>query len=176
MSVNRSGVYHHPAPEGPRNLSLMRLIDEQFLETPYYRAWQMARHLWRLGHGVGRKRIGWLMCRMGLTAIYQKPRTSVPHPQHPTHPDLLKGLVIDRPHQVWCLDITYIPMSQGILYRTAIMDWATRKVLAWRLSNTMDADFCLQASDEALALYGAPQEYSTPVRAANTSARVLPTC
>lgn len=114
----------------PLNLALMRLIDEQFLETPYYGARQMAWHLRRLGHEVGRKPIGRLMGRMGLAAIYQKPRTSVPYPQHPTCPYLLQGLLIDRPNQVWCSDITYTPMRKGFLYLTAIMDWATRKVLA----------------------------------------------
>ena len=161
LSLNRPGVYHRPAVESPVNLSLMRLIDEQFLETPYYGARQMTRYLLRLGHEVGRKRIGRLMGRMGLAAIYQKPRTSVPHPQHPIYPYLLKELVIDQPNQVWCSDITYIPMRKGFLYLTAIMDWVTRKVLAWRLSNTMDADFCIQALEEALARHGAPGIFNT---------------
>ena len=116
----------------------MRLIDEAFLECPFYGARQMARHLRRQGHTVGRKRVRRLMAKMGLAPIYQKPRTSVPHPRHPVHPYLLKGLVIDRPSPVWCADITYIPMRRGFLYLVAIMDWATRKVLAWRVSNTMD--------------------------------------
>ncbi len=171
LSLNRSGVYHRPAPESPLNLSLMRLIDEQFLETPYYGARQMARHLRRLGHEVGRKRIGRLMGRMGLASIYQKPRTSVPHPQHPTYPYLLKGLVIDRPNQVWCSDITYIPMRKGFLYLTAIMDWATRKILAWRLSNTLDADFCIQALEEALARHGTPEIFNTDQGSQYTSPR-----
>lgn len=145
LRLNRSGVYYQPAPENAFNLMLMRLIDGQFMETPYYGARQMARHLRRLGHEVGRKRIGRLMARMGLVAIYQKPRTTVPHPEHRTYPYLLRDLTIDRPNQVWCSDITYIPMRRGFLYLTAIMDWATRKVLAWRLSNTMDADFCIEA-------------------------------
>ncbi|BAE52128.1 Transposase and inactivated derivative [Paramagnetospirillum magneticum AMB-1] len=117
LSLNRSGVYYRPAPESPLNLMLMRLIDEQFLETPYYGARQMARHLRRQGHAVGRKRIGRLMEKMGLSPIYQKPKTSEPHPQHRTYRYLLKGLVIDRPNQVWCSDITYIPMRKGFLYR-----------------------------------------------------------
>lgn len=157
LSLNRSGVYYRPAPESPFNLALMRLIDGQFLETPYYGSRQMARYLRRLGHAVGRKRVGRLMAKMGLVPIYQKPKTSEPHPQHPIYPYLLKGLVIDRPNQVWCSDITYIPMRKGFLYLTAIMDWATRKVLAWRLSNTMDADFCIEALEEALARYGRPE-------------------
>lgn len=161
LALNRSGVYYRPAPESPFNLALMRLIDEQFLETPYYGARQMARHLRRLGQVVGRKRVGRLMAKMGLSPIYQKPKTSEPHPQHRTYRYLLKGLVIDRPNQVWCSDITYIPMRKGFLYLTAIMDWATRKVLAWRLSNTMDADFCIEALEEALARYDAPEIFNT---------------
>ncbi|WP_252181042.1 IS3 family transposase [Azospirillum sp. B4] len=171
LSVNRSGVYYRPAPESSLNLTLMRLIDEQFLETPYYGARQMARHLRRLGHAVGRKRFGRLMAKMGLAAIYQKPKTSEPHPQHPVHPYLLRGLAVDRPNHVWCSDISYIPMRKGFLYLTAIMDWATRKVLAWRLSNTMDADFCIEALEEALARYGAPEIFNTDQGSQYTSPR-----
>lgn len=171
LSVNRSGVYHRPAPESALNLALMRQIDEQFLETPYYGARQMTRHLRRLGHDVGRKRIRRLMGKMGLAAIYPKPKTSVPHPQHQTYPYLLKGLVIDLPNKVWCSDITYIPMRKGFLYVTAIMDWASRKVLAWRLSNTMDAEFCAEALEEALALYGAPEIFNTDQGSQYTSQR-----
>jgi len=130
-------------PESEANLELMRLIDVQFLETPYYGSRQMTRHLHRLGHDVGRKRARRLMARMGLRAIYQKPRTTVPHPAHRKYPYLLRDLVIDRPNQVWCSDITYIPMREGFLYLVAVMDWHTRKVLSWRLSNTMDAEFCV---------------------------------
>jgi putative transposase len=171
LALSRSGVYYQPVPENPFNMSLMRLIDEQFLETPYYGARQMARHLRRLGHAVGRKRVGRLMNKMGLSPIYQKPKTSEPHPQHPVYKYLLRNLVIDRPNQVWCSDITYIPMRKGFLYLTAIMDWATRKVLAWRLSNTMDADFCIQALEEALARYGAPEIFNTDQGSQFTSPR-----
>ena len=171
LSLNRSGVYSRPTPESPLNLTLMRLIDEQFLETPYYGARQMARHLRRLGHAVGRKRIGRLMEKTGLSPIYQKPKTSEPHPQHRTYRYLLKGLTIDRPNQVWCSDITYIPMRKGFLYLTAIMDWATRKVLAWRLSNTMDTDFCIEALEEALARYGTPEIFNTDQGSQYTSPR-----
>ena len=114
----------------------MKLIDAQFLETPWYGSRQMARHLRRQGHVVGRKRIRRLMARMGLRAVYQTPRTTVPHPEHKTWPYLLRNLVIDRPDQVWCADISYIPMRRGFLYLVAIMDWASRRVLAWRLSNS----------------------------------------
>jgi putative transposase len=130
VSISRSSFYYQPTGETPLNLTLMRLIDEQFLETPYYGSRQMARHLRRQGYVVGRKRTSRLMAKMGLSPIYQKPRTSEPHPEHRTYKYLLRGLSIDRPNQVWCSDITYIPMRRGFLYLTAIMDWATRKVLA----------------------------------------------
>jgi putative transposase len=139
----------------------MRLIDEQFTETPWYGTRQMARQLRRQGHDVGRKRVRRLMRVMGLTAIYQHPRTTVPHPEHRVHPYLLRGLPIDRPNQVWCADITYIPMRRGFLYLVAVMDWATRKVLAWRLSNTMDVAFCVAAVAEALARFGVPEIFNT---------------
>ena len=139
----------------------MRLVDEQHLETPWYGSRQMARHLRRLGYKVSRKRIRRLMRVMDLSAIYQKPNTSRPHPQHKVYPYLLRGVKIDRPNQVWCADISYIPMRRGFLYLVAIMDWASRKVLSWRLSNTMDADFCVAALEDALARYGKPEIFNT---------------
>lgn len=147
--------------ESGQNLELMRLIDQQYLETPWYGARQMTRHLRREGHAVNRKRIARLMQLMGLSAIYQKPNTSKPHPQHKVYPYLLRGLTIDRPNQVWCADISYIPLRRGFLYLVAIMDWASRKVLSWRLSNTMDADFCVAALEEALGRYGTPEIFNT---------------
>ena len=139
----------------------MRLIDEQFMETPYYGARQMTRHLRREGYRVNRKRIGRLMRNMGLSAIYQKPNTSKPHPEHKIYPYLLRGMAINKPNQVWCTDITYIPMRRGFLYLVAIMDWASRKVLSWRLSNTLDADFCVYALEEAIKHYGTPEIFNT---------------
>ena len=161
LSINRSIYYYQPKGESPLNLELMRLIDEQYLETPWYGARQMTRHLRRMGYGVSRTRIGRLMKLMGLSAIYQKPNTSKPHPQHKIYPYLLRGLKIDRPNQVWCADISYIPMRRGFLYLVAIMDWASRKVLSWRLSNTMETDFCVAALEEALARYGKPEIFNT---------------
>lgn len=161
LTVNRSSYYYQPIGESAMNLELMRLIDEQYLETPWYGTRQMARHLRRQGHGVNRKRIGRLMRLMGLSAIYQKPKTSKPHPQHKVYPYLLRGMTIGRPNQVWCADISYLPMRRGFLYLVAIMDWASRKVLSWRLSNTMDADFCVAALEEALARYGKPEIFNT---------------
>lgn len=171
VSISRSAFYYAPTGETPLNLALMRLIDEQFLETPFYGARQMARHLRRRGYVVGRKRTRRLMAKMGLTAIYQKPRTSEPHPAHRTYKYLLRHLAIDRPNQVWCADITYIPMRRGFLYLVAIMDWATRKVLAWRLSNTMDVEFCIQALEDALLQFGAPEIFNTDQGSQFTSPR-----
>ena len=143
------------------SIELMRLIDEQFLETPWYGSRQIARHLRRNGWCVGRHRVSRLMSKMGLAPIYQRPKTSEPHPQHRIWPYLLGHLTIDRPNQVWCADVTYIPMRRGFLYLVAIMDWFSRKVLAWRLSNTMDADFCVTALEEAIARFGRPEIFNT---------------
>ena len=121
----------------------------------------MARHLRRSGHKASREKVRRLMRIMGLNTIYQKPRTSVPHPEHKIYPYLLKNLKIDRPNQVWCADITYIPMRKGFLYLVAVMDWFSRKVLSWRLSNTMTADFCIEAVNEAIEKYGTPEIFNT---------------
>ena len=161
LSIARSSVYYAAKGESPANLALMRRIDELFLKYPFYGSRQMARQLRREGIHVGRHRVRRLMRLMGLQAIYQPPRTSVPHPAHRIYPYLLKRLTIDRPNQVWCADITYIPVSRGFLYLVAIMDWATRHVLSWRLSNTMDAGFCVEALNEALARYGRPEIFNT---------------
>jgi putative transposase len=161
VSISRASFYRRPAGESAENLRLMRLIDEQFLETPWYGSRQMARHLRRHGWRLGRQRVRRLMGKMGLAPIYQKPHTSDPHPHHKVYPYLLRGLGIDRADQVWCADITFIPMRRGFLYLVAIMDWTSRKVLAWRLSNTMDTDFCVAALDEALARYGRPEIFNT---------------
>ena len=131
----------------------------------------MARYLRRLGHVVGRKRVRRLMAKMGLEPIYQRPRTTVPHPEHKIWPYLLRNLTIDRPDQVWCADITYIPMRRGFLYLVAIMDWATRRVLAWRLSNSMEVEFCLEALEEAMAKYGRPEIFNTDQGSQFTSPR-----
>jgi len=157
----RSAYYYSPAQESEENLQLMELIDKQFLETPWYGSRQMASHLRREGYKVGRKRIKRLMRLMGLAAIYQKPRTSDPHPDHKIYPYLLRNLKIDRPNQVWCADITYIQMRKGFLYLVAVMDWYSRKVLSWRLSNTMATDFCVEAVNEAIAKYGTPEIFNT---------------
>ena len=171
VSINRSGFYHRPVGETTETLALLRLIDAQFLETPWYGSRQMARHLQREGHAVGRKRIRRLMATMGLAPIYQRPRTTVPNPEHRVFPYLLRDLAINRPNQVWCADITYIPMRRGFLYLVAVMDWATRKVLAWRVSNTMDTAFCIEALEEALTRHGRPGIFNTDQGSQFTSPR-----
>ena len=161
LQISRSGRYYQPVGESEPTLSLMRLIDEVFLDCPYYGSRQITRHLHRLGHRVGRNRVVRLMRKMGLRAIYQKPNTSAPHPEHRVYPYLLRDLTIVRPNQVWCSDITYIPMRRGFLYLVAIMDWHSRRVLSWRLSNTMDVAFCTEALQEALGQHGTPEIFNT---------------
>ncbi len=171
VSISRSGFYHRPGGETPLNLALMRLIDAQFLETPWYGSRQMTRHLRREGYVIGRKRVRRLMAKIGLVPIYQRPRTTVPHPEHRIYPYLLRDAVVDRPNQVWCADITYVPMRRGFLYLVAVMDWAARKVLSWRLSNTMDVEFCIAALEEALARFGCPEVFNTDQGSQFTSPR-----
>ena len=161
VSIARSSFYYEGRGESPLNLRLMRLIDEQFLETPFFGSRQMTRTLRRQGYAVGRKRVRRLMRLLGLQAVYQRPKTSQPHPEHKIYPYLLRDLTIDRPNQVWCADVTYIPLKRGFLYLVAVMDWASRKVLSWRLSNTLEASFCVEALEEALERYGAPEIFNT---------------
>ena len=145
LSIPRSTFYHVPRGETAGNLALMRRIDEQFLETPLYGVRQMTWHLRAEGERVNPKRVRRLMRLMGLMPIYQRPKTSAPAKGHRTWPYLLRGRAVTGANEVWCADITYIPMARGFLYLVAIMDWATRKVLSWRLSNTMEVDFCVEA-------------------------------
>jgi len=161
LTLTRSNLYYQPMGESAENLRFMEFIDKQFLETPWYGSRQMARHMKRQSHKCGRHRIRRLMRLMRLVPIYQEPDTSKKHPQHKIWPYLLRNMVIDRPNQVWCADITYIPMRRGFLYLVAIMDWYSRKVLAWRLSNTLEADFCVEALKEAIAKYGKPEIFNT---------------
>jgi len=160
-SIGRSTFYHAPRGESAKNLELMAEIDRQFLETPFYGAQQMTWHLQAVGQPVNIKRVRRLMRLMGLMPIYRQPRTSIPVKGHKLYPYLLRGVRIDRPNQVWCADITYIPLAKGFLYLVAIMDWWSRKVLAWRLSNTMDVQFCVDALDEALGRHGRPEIFNT---------------
>ena len=157
LSIARSTFYYEPLGESALNLDLMLQIDRQFMETPFYGVQQMTWHLQNEGCRVNVKRVRRLMRLMGLMPIYQKPNTSLAAKGHKTYPYLLRGLHIDRPNQVWCTDITYLPMRRGFLYLVAIMDWATRKVLAWRISNTDEAEFCVEAFNEAVHRFGAPE-------------------
>lgn len=161
LSLARSSLYYHPRGESAENLAFMVIIDRQFLNTPWYGSRQMARHMQREGHKCGRHRVRRLMRLMRLVPIYQEPKTSQKHPEHKVYPYLLRDLVITRPNQVWCTDITYIPMRRGFLYLVAIMDWYSRKVLSWRLSNSMDAGFCIEALKDALAKYGPPEIFNS---------------
>lgn len=161
VSISRSSFYYTPRGESAENLALMRRIDELFLRYPFYGSRQMVRQLRREGTAAGRHRVRRLMRRMGLEAIYRAPRTSTPHPEHRVYPYLLRNVAVTRPDQVWCADISYIPVRRGFLYLVAIMDWASRHVLAWCLSNTMDAGFCVEALQEALTRYGKPDIFNT---------------
>ena len=161
LAVSRSSIYRRPAEVSEEDRAIMALIDRQYLARPYYGSRRMAAWLATQGHPVNRKRVQRLMRLMGLVAVYQRPNTSKPAAAHKVYPYLLGGLSIERANQVWCSDITYIPMAKGFLYLVAIMDWHSRAVLAWRLSNTLGADFCIEALEEALAGYGRPEIFNT---------------
>jgi putative transposase len=150
LGLSRSTWYYEPAGESALNLQLMRLIDEQYLRTPFYGWPRMTAWLQRQGYPVNHKRIQRLMQLMGLQAIYPRPRTTIPDTTHKIYPYLLRNLPIKRPNQVWSADISYIPMAHGFMYLVAIMDWYSRFVLAWQLSNTLDNGFCLDALEQAL--------------------------
>jgi len=159
--VARAAVYRKPTPVKAADLDLMNLIDRLHLERPFYGARKLAVVLSRSGHKVGRKRVTRLMRLMGIETIYRKPNLSRRHPQHKIYPYLLRNLPITRVHQVWSCDITYIPMARGFLYLVAVIDWYSRLVLSWRLSNTMDKTFCVEALQEALDRYGKPAIFNT---------------
>jgi len=169
LCLNRSSYYHKNKPVKPEDLKLMRLIDEQYLKTPSWGSRSMRNHLRRLGYKINRKRVQRLMRLMGLEAIYPKPKTSRPHPAHKVYPYLLRNMVVERPNQVWAADITYIPMNRGFMYLVAVMDWHSRKILSWRISNTLDTDFCVEAVEEALSRYGVPEIFNTDQGAQFTS-------
>ena len=161
VGMNRSTWYYRPRGESERNLELMRVIDEEYLKMPWYGSRQMMRHLGRLGYRVGRKRVRRLMRVMGLRSLAPRPYTSRWNPGHPVYPYLLRDITVDRANQVWCADLTYIPMAHGFLYLVAIMDWNSRKVLSWQLSNTQDTGFCVDALEEAIDRYGCPEIFNT---------------
>ena len=151
LDISRSSVYYNPVEASEYELGLMGLIDRQYLQTPFYGSRKMTACLRRQGHQVNRKRVQRLMRRMGIEAIYRRPNTSRRDSGHKVYPYLLRGLQIDKVNQVWATDITYIPMARGFMYLVCIMDWHSRYVLSWRLSNTLEADFCVDALEEALS-------------------------
>jgi putative transposase len=161
LDLSRSSVYHRPRPVSQRELLLMRRIDELHLLAPFYGARKLAAQLRREGQEVGRRHVRTLMWRMGIEALYRKPRTSIPAREATIYPYLLEGLSIERPNQVWTSDITYLPMAHGFMYLVAILDVASRKVLSFRLSNTLTADFCVESLEEALAKFGTPEIFNT---------------
>tara|TARA_R100000935_G_scaffold3603_1_gene9111 strand:+ start:36 stop:815 length:780 start_codon:yes stop_codon:yes gene_type:complete len=161
LKISRSSLYYVPVGVNTETLKLMNEIDRVFTKYPFFGSRQIAAYLPRNGFHTGRHRVRRLMGSMGLKAIYKGPNTSKRHPQHRIYPYLLRKLPITRPNHVWCSDITYIPVRRGFLYLVAIMAWATRKVLAWRLSNTLDASFCVEALNEAIAKYGKPEIMNT---------------
>jgi putative transposase len=173
LKIARSTLYYRPVPVDPDDLAVMRRMDELYLASPFYGSRRMVAVLRREGLVINRKRVQRLMRVMGLEAIYQKPNTSKGHPDHKVYPYLLRGLVIDRPNQVWCADITYIPMAKGFVYLVAVMDWFSRRVLSWRLSITMEADFCVEAVQEAMAKHGRPEIFNTDQGVQFTSAAFL---
>jgi putative transposase len=160
LGLSRATYYYEPLGESELNLELMRLIDEQYLKTPFYGWPKVTDYLQRQGYAVNHKRVQRLMQQMGLQAIYPKPKTTVPNPNHRVYPYLLRGLAITHPNQVWSADITYVPMQQGFMYLVAIIDWFSRYVLVWRLSNTLDNRFCVEALQQALRL-GHPDIFNT---------------
>ena len=161
LRMARSTVYALPRPISDRDLDLMKRIDRLHLEMPYAGSRMLRDLLYQDGIKVGRKHVATLMKRMGIEALYRKPKTTKKHPQHRVYPYLLRDLNINRPNQVFAMDITYIPMARGFVYLVAVLDWYSRKVLSWRVSITMDVHFCLEALEEAIARYGAPEIVNT---------------
>jgi putative transposase len=161
LGLSRSSVYYRGRPMSARDLGLMRRIDELHLEAPFFGARKIAAQLRREGHLVGRRHVRTLMRTMGIQALYRRPRTSIPARDATVYPYLLENMAIERPDQVWSSDLTYLPMAHGFLYLMAILDIASRKVLAWRLSNTMEAGFCVEALEEALRRFGPPEIFNT---------------
>ena len=161
LNLSRSSVYYTPQPVSAGALALMRRIDELHLHHPFAGARMLRDLLGQEGFIVGRRHVGTLMQKMGIEALYRRPNTSRKHPQQPVFPYLLRGLEITRANHVWAMDITYIPMRKGFVYLAAVLDWATRRVLSWRLSNTLTTDFCLEAVEESLQRYGTPEIFNT---------------
>ena len=161
LNLSRGSVYYKPRPVSAATLAIMRRIDELHLEYPFAGSRMLRDFLNREGVEIGRQRVATLMKRMGIEALYRRPNTSKPAPGHKIYPYLLRGLKVDRPNQVWATDITYIPMARGFVYLVAVVDWFTRRVLSHRVSITMEADFCIEALEEAMTKYGKPEIFNT---------------
>jgi putative transposase len=161
LGISRGSLYYQPQPVSGADLAVMRRMDELHLDYPFAGSRMLRDLLVAEGFTVGRLHVATLMKRMGIEAIYRKPNTSKPAPGHTVHPYLLRKLPVTRPNQVWAMDITYIPMARGFVYLAAVVDWFSRKVLAWRLSITLEAAFCIEAVEEALARYGRPEIFNT---------------
>ena len=173
LGLSRAAVYYAPQPVPETDLALMRRLDALHLELPFAGS-RMLRDLLRTdGVAIGREHVRTLMRRIGITAIYQRPRTTERHPAHPVFPYLLRTLTVTRPNHVWAADITYIPMARGFVYLVVVMDWASRKVLRWRLSPTLTSDFCVAALEDALARYGCPEIFNTDQGSQFTSLEFL---
>ena len=177
LALSRSSVYHQPAPVSEQDLEAMRLLDEAHLQFPFYGSRRLSDWLGERGVKVNRKRVRRVMRLMGLEALYPRPRTSRAGQGHTVYPYLLREFTVERPNQVWAADICSLPMARGFLYLVAVMDWYSRKVLAWRLSNTLNGDFCVEAVEDALAHFGSPeifntdQGHSSPARRSSTCSR-----
>src|ERR1700674_2460576 len=161
LGISRRSIYYLPQPVSAADLALMRSMDELHLEFPFAGSRLLRDLLAAEGSQIGRRHVTTLMRRMGIKAVYRRPNTSKPAPGHKIYPYLLRGLVIDRPNQVWATDITYIPMARGFVYLCAVMDWFARRILAWRLSNTMEAAFCVEVLEDALAKHGRPDIFNS---------------
>jgi putative transposase len=170
LGISRGSVYYQPRPVSAADLAVMRRIDELHLEFPFAGSRMLRDLLNKEGIEIGRRHVTTLMRRMGIEAIYRKPNTSKPAPGHKIYPDLLRGVTIDRPNQAWAMDLTYVPMARGFVYLAAVVDWFSRRVLSWRLSITMEAGFCVEALEEALARHGRPEIFNTDQGSQFTSA------
>jgi len=173
LGVSRGSVYYLPRPVSTVDLAIMRRMDELHLEFPFAGSRMLRDLLNQEGIEVGRRHVATLMKRMGMEALYRKPNTSKPAPGHKVYPYLVRGVAVDRPDQVWAMDITYVPMARGFVYLAAVIDWYSRRVLAWRVSITMEAAFCVEALEEALARYGKPDIFNTDSQSINASSRVV---
>jgi putative transposase len=170
LNISRGSVYYEPRPVSAEDLAIMRRIDELHLDYPFAGSRMLRDMLHREGVAIGRRHVATLMKRMGIEALYRRPNTSRPAPGHKIFPYLLRGLKVERPNQVWAMDITYVPMARGFVYLTAVVDWFSRRVLARRLSITMEAAFCIEALEKALAKYGCPEIFNTDQGSQFTSA------